>query len=814
VAAELLKDFSDTIKKAEADKSLETLVVLDSQIENERLDELVNLKTKVNEHHEGFDGKNLQQKLNEKRYEKDDSNTMESLLNNQRKSGSIQIVTKLASDAKKSLGEESLEKFCLPNLKLSNVPGKLVMNQLLQSIVRTCMSTNTSPQEVVEFLTKAAATSDFPKIFKLARVGKPAREFDDFMQRLSQSDLQPEKIEPIPSTPDTESYIETSPEISDSDIPVLPTKSETDQEENPMEESAITDLADNTDPDITEGDIMSALTVIKDNFSEAVAKLDDILNKNKPTDEKIDKLDDMKNSLTSEDDDIDNDSMKGAVTGLSLSGEDSGAEPSELIDSVNEMPTDKMSEEIEKARLPGNAMARANNRNVKTASAKNVKENIIGWLADVANSNNLSTEKITLATKLFCHYKEAAEKILNKSIKTSEVKVTDETIHSTTIVATLDDIGVDVKDASFNEKFRDFAVELLSKSGYEVDPMTFALTEINVSEDGCVYGKVSSSATKTFYPKIEEPAPEMGYVDEDREMMASPEPMIIKEEEPKHNMPLEELNQPAVMSAGAKAAKRLSRLQNVIKVAQGLGLPGAAAPAAGAPMNTPALGGDMLGNEAAGMAGGPADLGLSSFTGSTPAEGENINDSPEPGTKSPWGSVCPQCGSKDVDIANGEGNCNSCGAQLKYKFIVEVAPPEEKGDEEEALPPTSEAAPAAPEGGIGAEAPGGAGFPAPVPGAGAPQVAGMPNAASKTKIMTRVAYRTSADVYVQTTREDFNKQTAEKLPVGLICPACGSREASKKSKYTSCYKCNTMSVSDIKRVENEPGIIEATITWI
>ncbi len=228
-----------------------------------------------------------------------------------------------------------------------------------------------------------------------------------------------------------------------------------------------------------------------------------------------------------------------------------------------------------------------------------------------------------------------------------------------------------------------------------------------------------------------------------------------------------------------------------------------------------------MAQDPSGMAGGMADLGLGSLTGASPVEGEGINESPEPGTKAPWGTVCPQCGSKDVDVANGEGTCNSCQANLKYKFIVEVAPPEDgaKADADINAENPGELggelgaqAPAAPDAAVPGAA--GAAYPAPTPGAGMPQVTGLPAAASNLRVMTRVAYKTTADVYANALSDSFNKESSKKLPVGMICPACGSKTASKKSKHTYCYNCDTISVSEIKRVEGEPGVLEANIVWI
>jgi len=128
--------------------------------------------------------------------------------------------------------------------------------------------------------------------------------------------------------------------------------------------------------------------------------------------------------------------------------------------------------------------------------------------------------------------------------------------------------------------------------------------------------------------------------------------------------------------------------------------------------------------------------------------------------------------------------------------------------------PEAPATPPAPEGGIGAAEAGLGGLP---PAPAAPPAPGAPAApalASNRRIMTRVAYKTSAQVYAEALNEGFVKEAASKLPVGMICPSCGSRKASKISKSTYCYSCGTVAVASVKKLKNEPGMLEASIVWM
>ena len=798
VAADLLKDFAHTVKTA---SDIDALIIMDKHIEDERQDDEVRILSEIEKEHKTEKNLTMQERLDARRNNKEVNTVMDEHIDSEREDTLVRIVSELSKDAKQSVGDKSLAELLNPDHGHSDVSGKEIMASVINSVAKTCLQTSKSPEDVLRFLTKSASKKSFAKVLKLARLGTPAREYNSVMKKFSQ-------VGPIPAE---EPLVGQEP-IGGNVAAPAPMEGAPGEMPGEMPETALKNIADDTAPEVTEGEIMDAIMVIADKFAEAAEKIKEIIQKVSP--EEASKKDEMADALG--EDDMDTESMKGAVTGLSLSTEDTGMAPENVVDEVNSMPVGDLATGIDTARKPQQAIARSRARKVSASRHKtDLRTNIVGWLADVANQNKLSTEKVALAAKLFCSYKEAATKVLQKSTRTSEVKVVDETSHSTTIYATLDDIGINVEDAAFNQKFRDFAVDLLSKSGYEVDPTTFALTDIEVCADGMVCGKVCSRATKTFIPEIDNNRAE-SYYDMDRDMVNIEKNIPLMPSSPELGVGLEIAAMPeVVMSSGAKKTNKLARLKNLVRIAQGLGLPGAPGAAGGAPAMG-AGGAAPMDPNIGGMAGGAADLGVGSLTGSTPdmgMEGDaSIDESPEPGTKKAWGTVCPQCGSTDVDIANGEGNCNSCGANLKFKFIVEVVPPDEnkEGIGEPDLSTMNSTLPLQPPtGGIGSpEA--GLGAPA-APGAPA---AGMPAMATNYRVMTRVAYQTTADVYAGALSETFTKDTADRLPVGMICPGCGSRTASKNSKHTYCYDCGTISVSTVKKVAGKPGVLEASIVWI
>ena len=777
-ASELLGDFSNVIKTAYDNNSIDVLMTLNENISSEHEHNEEPIVSGVNKMHNSNEDDGMQSRLDGKRTDGSTNENYNKMLEEKRTSALVRIVTELSKDARKNLGDETLESMINPSMNFSKVSGKKVVRNVLASIANTCEKTNSSPQSVIEFLSFCASNKDFPVVLKIARLGTNYRKYNALMSKTAQILDDSSMDEPMGDSVGTE---------------ILP-----------VEETAVTDIADNVDEDATEGDIIAALTVIKDNFSEAVSQLDKILDNTAP---ESNKMDEMKDALSddADDEDMNADAMKGAVTGLSLAGDDMNASGEDIVDTVNNIPADVMAAKI-------NDFRKMSASKKAVASKADLAGSTLKWLADVAVENNIETDRITLAAKLLCSYRNSAINILDKSIKTSKIKVTDETFHGTTIEATLEEIGIDVQDASFNSKFRDIAVDILAKNGYEVDPTTFSLTDIQVTEDGMVCGKVSSRAVKTFTPSYN--PNDLDYVDEDRNDIISDESVLGDAVLTEEASPI--VDQDAskmIMSNGAKANARMARIKNVIKVAQGLGLPGAPQPAAGGGMA--GMGGDVAGQIPpmdAGVPNAANELGVSSLTGaSQPMADGLIDESPEPGTKSPWGTVCPQCGSKDVDVANGTGSCNSCNAQLEFKFIVEVLPSDDKNDNApDDAPMDGMEAPMSPDMAM----PPAAAAPAqPNPGNDM-GMGGMQQAASNNRILIKGVYKTTADVYAGATVDGFNKRTAMKLPVGLVCPACGSREASKRENNTFCYACDTISHSSVKRIDGEPGMLEASIIWM
>jgi hypothetical protein len=486
--------------------------------------------------------------------------------------------------------------------------------------------------------------------------------------------------------------------------------------------------------------------------------------------------------------------VKSAISAMAQSSEETGTTPDEVVDVIASMTKDQLIKAISKAKTATATDARLRSRarrefwGVKTASTKDVATNVVGWLADYSTNFNIGTRSIVTAAKRFVSDPEVAERLLIKAIQAkkqaeSGMKVTQDKSETMRFMCTVDDLdGANPSDENFDETFKQKAIQVLSEKGYQVDPGTFSFTDLCVFEDGRVEASVSTRSTKTFDVEGSSSMPMEGSVD------------------------VAVVESPVVMTEGARFSR--TRLRNEVlakyaQVAPGMG-GGMGAPMGGAPGAAPM--GDPMG---APPAPAGADLGVSALTGGPDAMGEDMDAVSEPGAKKPWGSVCPVCGSDDVNIAESNADCQSCGSTYKILQSLELVSEGGKGGSE---PSMDEGLGGAELGGagLGEAGLGAATAPAPAPGMGAGNMAPMASA----KLMLRLATVVDADVYLRTASPDFDRTTEKRLPVGMICPKCGNRNAHKVKSSTFCYDCGTYSKTEVRANTKNPSKLDATITWI
>jgi transposase-like protein len=169
----------------------------------------------------------------------------------------------------------------------------------------------------------------------------------------------------------------------------------------------------------------------------------------------------------------------------------------------------------------------------------------------------------------------------------------------------------------------------------------------------------------------------------------------------------------------------------------------------------------------------------------------------EPGEKKPWGSVCPVCGSNDVDVAESKASCNSCGSAFEIEMMLKLISDGTGGMGKKNDDMVEEEAPLGGDTGLGAAtAP-----PAPV-------------AASSYKSMIRLSATVDSDVYLKTALPTFDKTAERMLPIGMVCPSCGNRHAHKVKDNTFCYKCGNYSKTRVAASKTDPTKLDVSITWI
>ena len=485
---------------------------------------------------------------------------------------------------------------------------------------------------------------------------------------------------------------------------------------------------------------------------------------------------------------VSRDHLKTALMAFAAASEDALVTPAEIINSVSDMSAEDLTARVEFAKSNKSMNERLASRarkeffgSARFASVVDIAENTIGWLADYAIEYGQSSQAIAEAAALTVENPKVASNLVSKLIKTAKVTITDERIITKRISATCEELGLDPKSEDFEAQFREKAIALLQESGYTVDPNTFSLNEVNVSADGFVSASVTSRFTKS--------------VDAVAEMSMPLAEGTDVAENPENLGPIGQAEEVATEGAQEmRAAKRKQILQRIAQM-----VPGMAAPApAAAPMGAPA-GADLAG-------GG---LGALTMSDEEAASADTDTDAmPEPGTKLPIGSICPQCGSKNVDLANGTGHCNDCNTDMEIKYQITIMPSSDTENDKKNTEAPIEAAPEAPLGGetgLGAATAPAPAAPADAAAMGAPAAPGMPGAGmtpmakSTPPVMVRISWKQDPEVFIRAAQADFDPKSEAELPVGHICPSCGNREAKKVKSTRFCYDCGEVYIPRIHR---------------
>ena len=498
----------------------------------------------------------------------------------------------------------------------------------------------------------------------------------------------------------------------------------------------------------------------------------------------------LKSALNQEDNLVTASDVKSAISALAMSADETMQIPATVIDALDSMTERQLISAVDKAKTVTATDARIRERarrefwGIRTASSKDIAANVCGWLADYSTNFEIPSKSIVIAAKRIAEDYELAEKLITKAIevkqnmeKTAAMTVTQDKSESLRFTCRTEDLnGMSPSDDGFDEAFKQKAISVLQDHGFQVDPSTFSFTDLIVSAFGDITATVSTRTSKTFKVDSVESMPAEGGTIVD---IASPEAALPVE--------IEE-----VMTDSAKFAKKQRRDEILARYAQ-------AAPGMGGGMGggMPPAGDPMAG---AAQAGGEGP-GIMGMTGAPEMnEAPPLDSIPEPGEKTPWGSICPVCGDANVTIVDSDADCQKCGSKYTIKQSLELV---SMGNGGTSAPEAVEPEAPAPDLGLG-------GLTAPIENPVAPP----PAMASTYKTMFRLSATVDSDVYLRTAMPDFDRNSEVRLPIGMVCPQCGNRKAHKVKNNTFCHDCGNYSKTEVKANKKNPSKLDVNITWI
>ncbi len=772
VAADLLKDFSGFVKTALKTPSMDK-TVKEVELESDRKGVgYKSLGEGLASHHKHNDGMTVrEEELDGNFYSSrsDDAEAGEEALTNaglyghKVHDGEVKAaLSKLVEEAHRGCSEEGLN----DRLQKCRVEGSAAAHEVMASTIkalgRAVVASYSTPDEILEASSKLVKVAQMlPEMVETSAAGADVRAMDSAKADFFKKEM--ESSSPVSAVLE-QLGAEVSATVSAGD---LAEALKVAVEEGEMTKEGVTRMAEL---------LMAGAAGSPDEAMGVPSKSEELKAALQSA------VDGDTNLISKED-------LKSAVSAMAMSAEDSGATPEEVVDEVDAMDDRALMAAVNKARTATATKARLKSRarrefwGERVASKTDISTNVVGWLADYATNFNLSTKSIVTAAKKLCSDAELAERLVVKAVETKQnsertagMTITQEKSDTIRFVCREEDLGgVKPSDEGFEDAFRQKAMEVLQGHGFQVDPNTFSFTDLNVSAYGDITASVSSRSSKSFAA--------------DAEMQPEEGPM----------------EEPMIMSDAARMAK-IERRNNILNRYAQMAAPGAA-PAMGAPAM-----GDMGADPNAFAGPGLSAMTTDPMAAPTDDMGGDLDAVSEPGEKKPWGSVCPVCGSDDVNISDSNADCQSCNAAYKILQSLELI---SSGSKEGAKP--EEGMEAGPEaaGGLPPMPPAGApvGGPMGAPAPGAPAPAGMP-AMAETRGLFRLAATVDSDVYLKTAMPSFDRTAELRLPVGMVCPKCGNREANKVKDTTFCHDCGNIAKTTVAQNLRNPSKLDVTITWI
>ena len=776
VAAELLKDFTSFTKTHPYKEPRIKTDIFEEELSSYRQKSYDSLGDGLSKDHKNTTDETRQESL--EKHRKNDENFgnefySKSLVDSKLENAKLysqrvkdeevkRTLTELVNDANKGYPSESREVMLNEYRSMGTAKPHLVMSKTLNALAKAVVTAMETPTQIMRVAQTLVDEPMLPEMIGTAKEGEPYREELTEKNEFFNKEVAPE-------TGVAAILKQLAAEITS--------------------EVTAADLANALQVAVEEGEITKeGVTRLAELLMGSVSVPEEGLDVEAPTSKNEELRAALMSAVEEDDDLISKEDLRAAISGLAMSSKDTMATPGEVTDVIDSMPQEELMASIDRAKTKTATDARLRARarrefwGVKTASSKDLKSNVSGWLADYSINFGISSRAITAAAKRLCSDFDLAERLVSKAVqvsdqaKTAGMTVTQDKSENVRFVCRVEDLDVNPTDADFEESFKQKAISVLQSNGFNVDPSTFTFTDLNISAFGDVTASISSRVSRSFKVDGNGSAEESG-----AELV---EDVMEMDDEV-----------PVVMTEAAKFARVQRRNEILARYAQVMGGPGGVP---GAPAGAAA---DPMGETPTDYGAEPGVSGLTTGVDTEMNEAADT-DTNVPGEEHPWGTICPICGSDNTNIAEANAECQDCGTTYTIEQSIKVVSKGSKGKAIEELPEENMTDMS----GLGETT-----APAAVPPAAeTPGMAPMANF----KSMFRVATTVDADVYLRTAMDDFEKTAEKKLPIGMVCPKCGNREAHKVKNNTFCYRCNTFAKTEIRTSKKNPSKLDVSITWI